>query len=266
MSKTNKIGLCIGGGGAKGVAAIAIVEELLKKGVKFSAISGTSFGAIIGAYLASYGEVTTLKNTLLGFSKKEWFKFLDPSIRNKQSLIKGKKFHKLYQDMFHNTTFKDLKTPLAVSATDLHNGLPRYFRSGKLLDAVLASSAYPGIFPPQQIEGKLYVDGGVTDNFPYEVLLKQGMDKVIGINLLSNNTSNQTSFPTITSVITRSMDLMMRNAFEHNIPPHKDVYIFAPNFTGKGSSPFAVTNLKDKYKTGQKEYKKVQKDFNKWLS
>lgn len=266
MSQTNKIGLCIGGGGAKGVAAIAIIEALLERGIEFSAISGTSIGAIIGAYLASHGEVTSLRDTLLGFSKREWFNLLDPSIRNKRALFKGQKFHKLYKSMFGDTTFHALDIPLTISATDLQGGHPHYFRSGKVLDAVLASSAYPGLFPPHQIDDKSYVDGGVFDNLPYEVLLEQDMDKVIGINLLSINTSHQTDYSTMSSVITRSMDLMMGIAFKHNVPPRKDVYLFSPEFTGRVSSSFGIMNLEDKYKIGQQEYERVEQDFTDWLA
>ena len=262
-----KIGLCIGGGGAKGLAAVSIVEGLLNKGIQFSAISGTSMGAIVGTYLALRGEVTSLKKDVLNKNAFEWIKMLDPNITQRNALIKGKKFYKEYSRMFDDKTFYDLQTPLYVTATNLHEGKLEYMNKGKLVDAAMASSAYPGVFPPHKINGVPYSDGGIMDNLPYEILFEKGMDKVIVINLFSRIQKRDSDFSKMRSVIARSLNLLMANALEADLTKAENIFVFHPHIEGPlVVTSFKLSKLKDNFEAGSKEFKEKEKSLDDWLN
>lgn len=268
MSTKKRIGLCLGGGGTKGVAALPIIESLLRRGLRFSAISGTSVGAIIGAYLAAHGEVTTLKDRLLGMNNSDWLKLVDFTLRRSRSLIMGKQFASFYGELLGepDLDFHDLAIPLTVAASNLQQGRVSYITKGRVVDALMASSAYPGIFPPYELAGGLYADGGIFDNLPYEVLLKKGIDKVIAINFNSLNTDPQNEFASMAAVLTRTFDLMMGNAFKHLPKENNKLFIFSPKFGGRLTSSFGVRDLSAKCDLGQKEHNAKEQELTAWLN
>lgn len=266
MSNKYKIGLCIGGGGTKGVAALPIIESLLSKGLKFDMLSGTSIGAVIAAYLSDHGEVTSLKDKLLNMETKDWLKLADPIIPPKNSIIKGEGFHKFYEELFSkkDIQFSDLSTPLSVATTNLHAGRVEYFESGNLVDALMASSSYPGIFPPYDLRGELYIDGGIFDNLPFERLFEKGLDKVVAINL--NSLSPDTSdFGNIADIIARSFDLMMANAFDHIPLQNEKLFVYSLSFPLGPNSMFGIKDLATRCAMGQDLFKQKENDFQNWL-
>lgn len=261
-----KIGLTISGGGAKGVAALAIIEELINKGVKFSAISGTSVGAIIGGYLAIHGEVTSLRTRLLEMSSIDWMRMLDFGFRGSATLLKGDKFRTLYKDLYGDVQFSDLKTPLFVTATDLQNGVPYYINEGSLYDAITASSAYPGVFPPLVLKGKPFADGGILDNLPYEILLKSGMDKVIVINLLTIIKDTKENFDSMRALISRTVELLMANALNNKKILNPNVFVYTPVFENSHTGTFKLHKIKKYYESGLSIVEKESAHFESWLN
>lgn len=267
MSTDSSYGLTISGGGTKSLAALAIVEKLLSRGISFSSLSGTSAGAVVTAYLACYGEVKSLTNKLLGIKKRDWIKFADASLTNRQSLIKGERFLAFFKELYGDLTFADLKIPLTITATNLKTGEAVHLRQGLIVDAVMASSSYPGVFPPYKLNNNYFVDGGVVENLPYKLLLEEGdVAKVIAINLASTYRDDQTNFNTTTSVITRSFELMMsRDAILYK-ENDNNLFTFSPHFTGKTNLPFGFTDLDKKYQLGKEAYSRQLEDFDAWLT
>lgn len=259
--KKEKIGLALGGGGARGSATLAIIKELESLNLKFDYISGTSVGAIIGAYYALYGEIDSLVKEVLSFKKLELINFFDFSLFNKKSIIQAKKYTKYLKGKFGDKTFKDTKIPLVVVTTNIQSGEVEYLNHGKILDAVLASSAFPIVFPPYKIDGKILMDGGILNNLPFEILFKEKMNKVIAINLCMAR-KDKTKFNNIFSVATRVIDLMIDNAFKRKSLENKNLFIFKPEIR---HSSFNFSNILQIYNIGLKEFNNKKDSFIKWL-
>ncbi len=181
MNKTKKhIGLALSGGGIMGVAHVGLLEQFEKHNIKVDVISGTSSGSIVGA-LYSDGGTKRIYEFLNRLDKKDLFSI-------KKLLFKYKLPHKIFEAISEaveetlgsTKKFSNLKIPLICVATDIVNAKERIFESGNLLDAIRASSAYPGVFPTQEIDGKFYIDGGVLTNFPVKILRAKKCDLIVG--------------------------------------------------------------------------------------
>ena len=168
------IGLVLSGGGARGMMHLGVIKALEELGVKFSCISGTSVGSIVGA-LYSYGHSPEdiLKQISTGY-----FKAVRPAwaLSGLMSL-EGLKAE-LLRYMPENS-FAALKIPLTTAATDLVKGQPKYFNEGELIPAVLASACVPAVFNPVTVNGVMYVDGGILDNLPVRPI-QDKCDFIIG--------------------------------------------------------------------------------------
>jgi len=175
-----KIGLALSGGGALGAAHIGIVEELEKNKIGIDSICGTSSGAIIGL-LYAYGGLKTVNH---------FFDELDKTgLLNKTSLIFKRNstiffsVEEILRKCIKASEFYELKIKFSCVATDLKNGNAVILKLGDPVKAVMASAAYPGVFPIQKIGTKYLIDGGLTRNLPSGILKKQGLDFIIGSSL-----------------------------------------------------------------------------------
>jgi len=164
-----KIGIALGGGGAKGLAHIGVIEVLQKYGIQLDIIAGTSIGAIIGGLIAlgyTPAELNAKANMFGAESKKE---FLKRSL-NSRALYSTKYVHSKLLKLYKDKKFSDLKIPFYALATDLIKGAKVVFDSGKLIDAVEASSRIPLYYPPKKIGKMVLVDGEITCPVPTGVL------------------------------------------------------------------------------------------------
>lgn len=195
--KAPRIGLALGGGGARGLAHIHVLETLDELGIRPYAIAGTSIGSILGALYASGlsgGEIRDLvvDRLLLRkiekfsdvFTRKDllkWVEFIDPAFQ-KGALLKGERFVRFLAESMECTTFEELEIPLLISTTDYCSGTESVFRSGDLLSAVRASMAIPGVFAPVERDGKLLLDGGLVNPLPYS-LLRETCDVILAVDV-----------------------------------------------------------------------------------
>ncbi len=176
MAEFGNIGLVLSGGGYRGFAHLGALKALDEQGIKAHYVSGTSAGAIVGAfYAAGYSWSAIL----------EFFKTTDVySLRRfalgKPGMFDSDKYYQVFKDYFPDDSFEALKTPLFIAATDLIENKTRYFHKGPLIKPLLASAAFPGVFSPVEIQGHLLCDGGVTNNFPVEPLLIH-CEHIIGV-------------------------------------------------------------------------------------
>ena len=164
----------LSGGGARGIAHLGVLQAFAEAGIVPSAISGTSAGAVIGAFIAcglSSKEVTDLFREEWKLHRMRW-KLL------RGELLSQRRIGDFLQAHLPCKRFEDLKFPLFVSATDLERGGQRIFSSGDLIPALLAACAVPVIFPPVKIEGTSYVDGGLSNNLPIEPFQDRKQDVV----------------------------------------------------------------------------------------
>jgi len=178
-----KIGIALGGGGAKGGAHIGAIKVFEQYGIKPSLIAGTSIGSTIGA-LWGLGEdvegiikrVNVIKK--MDYSNLRNFRFFG------ESLVGNKKINPMMRTVFQGSTFKDLKIPVIINATDLESGNEVVITKGELWKAARASSAVPFIFKPVFIEDHYVVDGGLLNNVPINHIKEnEDIDIIIGINL-----------------------------------------------------------------------------------
>lgn len=164
----------LSGGGARGIGHLGVLQAFAEVGVVPDAISATSAGALVGAFIAA-GLSTAECTALL---REEW-----QLHRTRWKLLRGELLTQRRIGDFLRTclpcrTFEELKIPLHVSATDLERGGQRIFRKGELIPALLAASAVPVIFPPVVIDGVPYVDGGLSNNLPVEPFLDRKGDVI----------------------------------------------------------------------------------------
>lgn len=161
-----KVGFVLSGGGARGFAHLGFLQAMSEAGIYPSVIAGTSAGALAAVLFAD------------GYSPREILDFMNTGSRfdlmrpalPRESLLQIGGIIKILKAKLHARTFRDLKIPVYVTATDINNARPVYFSEGEILDIVIASASIPIMFPPVRIGEFLYVDGGVMDNFPVKAL------------------------------------------------------------------------------------------------
>ena len=160
------ITLALGGGGARGNAHIGVIRRLEKEGFRIRAVAGTSMGGVVAAvYAAGYSpnEIEAL------FLEVEQSKLFGRSPHDGPSILGLAGVTKWLEKALGKRTFDNLKIPCALTAVDLRSGQEVILREGRVMDAVLATIALPGIFPPQPIKNHQLIDGGVLDPVPVSV-------------------------------------------------------------------------------------------------
>lgn len=181
-----KIGLALGGGGAKGLAHIGVIRQLEMWGVPIDYIAGTSMGALIGAWYALKQD-TDLVATIFSQLKDHDIHPLKKIVGKKNgALFRDATIASLLEKGFGNKTFADCAIPVAAIATDVADGGRVVLDKGNLADAVRASIALPLIFAPvPDKKGRLLMDGGFSDPVPADVVRAMGADVVIAVDVSS---------------------------------------------------------------------------------
>lgn len=172
-----KVGLVLSGGGARGIAHLGVIKALEEAGITFSAVSGSSAGAIIGAF---YAQGYTTDEIVCIIKEIKTYHFLQPALSWK-GILKMDVLRKFMEKHFRVNTFEELSLPLHVAATNLKTGITEFFSKGDLISALCASSCIPVLFDPVEHEGQLYIDGGILNNLPVEAL-KDHCDVLIGVH------------------------------------------------------------------------------------
>lgn len=183
MKKEPKIGLALGGGGAKGAAHIGVLKVFEKYGITISSIAGASVGSIIGSAAAMGLKAEQILEINKKFNTRKFIKISNFRLFS-DSLIKAKDINKAIVDLVGEATFKDTVIPFLAVAVDIESGEEVVLREGKLWEAARASSAIPFIFSPQFFQGRYLVDGGLLNNVPVDHLREQkDLDIIIGVEL-----------------------------------------------------------------------------------
>ena len=160
------ISLALGGGGAKGNAHIGVLRRLGKEGYKIRSIAGTSFGGFVGILYAAGHSPQEIQSIFESVDQRQLYGHADG---DGPSLLGFAGVRRLMDKILGEKTFADLRIPCAVTAVDVKSGTEVSLSKGRLKDAVLATIALPGIFPPSQWNGWELVDGGVLNPVPVSV-------------------------------------------------------------------------------------------------
>ena len=179
--KRPRLGLALGGGAARGMAHLGVLRAFADAGVQIDCIAGCSIGALVGAIAAS-GRTDGLEAVFKTFDWKRTLSFFDV-VFPRSGLIDGAKVTALVRDHLPATQMEALPIPFAAIATDLLSGDEVVLRSGDVIDAVRASIAVPGIFTPVRVDGRVLVDGGLSNPVPVSVLRAMGAEQVIAVDL-----------------------------------------------------------------------------------
>jgi NTE family protein len=177
IKNAQRLGIALGGGGARGIAHLGVLKVLDEMDIHPKIVSGTSFGAIIGAFYCSgysWREIVRIEK------KVKWIKMVDVSLQG--GLMRGEALGKVLAD-YLPATFEELEKPLSVVATNLESGKRVVISSGDLIIGLRASSCFPGIFQPVELNGMILIDGGMVDNVPISALEPYNVDATIAVNV-----------------------------------------------------------------------------------
>lgn len=177
-----KIGIALGGGFARGLAHIGVLKVLEEENIPVDFIAGTSVGSVIGAAYASGISAKELEEvaSLVRFKDFSRWTF------SRFGLFSNDKMSIFLRKILRCKTFEELKIPLAIAATDIITGEAAVFTKGDLVDPVRASCAYPGMFQPVKVDGRLMVDGLLAHAVPATPLREMGADRVISVYLAAH--------------------------------------------------------------------------------
>ncbi len=174
-----KIGLALSGGATRGIAHIGVLKAFHENDVKIDMISGTSIGAFVAAFYAFSVSIEEMHRQA---EKMSWLRISSLAI-SKSGFLSNRIIGDIVEEYIGEVTIEDSPIPLAIIATDIATGEKIVLRRGKLSQAVMASTCIPGIYTPIKFDGRLLVDGFITENLPLKPLREMGADVLIGVNL-----------------------------------------------------------------------------------
>lgn len=174
-----RVGLALGGGVARGLAHIGVLSELERAGIPIDCIAGTSIGALIGAAYSAGLELDDLKAIA---ARTGWWQVSRPFF-SAGGFVTFQQMEQWIEDNVGQFDVRDLAIPFAAVASDLLSGERVILSEGRLCTAIRASCSVPGFVPPVESDGRILVDGGITDNIPADVARLLGADYVIGVDI-----------------------------------------------------------------------------------
>jgi len=214
-SKKIKIGLVLGGGGARGLGHIGVLKALKIHSIPIHMVAGTSIGAVIGAMYAATLDPHWIENKFKIFIESEAYKKIglhrlvptgqpNSSIfqtaatymknqiiinlaNDRLGILKQERLSEIIEFLLPVKTFEELKIPFSCLAVDLNSGEDVVFNSGNLIEAIVASSAIPGYIPPIEKDGMLLTDGAVSCPVPVKTVRKMGADFRISVDVGLNH-------------------------------------------------------------------------------
>lgn len=237
-----KIGVALGGGGAKGLAHVPMLEIIDELGVKPHRIAGTSIGAIVGVLYASGLAARDIRENIEAMSLKDgdslsdafsrrrdlmkWFQFVDLGWKE-GSLLSPDTFLDHLMQLVKVRDFSELEIPLSVVAADFWKRDQVVFDSGDIRIAVQASMAVPGIFRPVVVGNQVLVDGGVVNPVPYDLLLDD-CDFTIAVDVMGNRTESADLIPSFSETIFNTFQIMEKTILKSKIATRPPDICIAP--------------------------------------
>jgi NTE family protein len=278
MAQRKKVGLVLGGGGAKGAAEVGVLKVIEEAGIPIDYIVGTSIGSIVGGlYSIGYSAQTldslfrtqdwifllsdqVKRQDVSAFSKNESERYLlrIPLSLKKNTplaagLVTGQNIYNLFSNMtigYHDVpSFNDLPIPFACVAVDVVAGKEVVLSSGSLPLAMRSSMSIPGVFSPVEKGNMLLIDGGTLNNFPSDVVKKMGADIIIGIDL-STGWKKKEELGSMSNILNQLLNVMGEDKYLQNkkIP---DLYI-NPNLKGYGPASFQRADIDSMITIGER--------------
>lgn len=179
MSKKKyKIGIALGGGGARGFAHLGVLKALKEKGISPDVIAGTSAGSLVGVFIAAGKSPDEAMDLMKEHNIIDYAKVVMPI----NGLLSLENLEEILKEKITASSFEDLEIPFFATVSGLKSGKIQYIDSGELIPVIKASSSIPVLFSPVEIDGEEYVDGGLMDNLPIRPL-KECCEKIIAVSI-----------------------------------------------------------------------------------
>lgn len=235
------LGIALGGGGVRGLAHVPILQVLDDLQMRPAVIAGTSMGAIVGALYASGMSAREIREIIAKrlilkddtwrdvIEKREdllkWVYAFKPDFTG-SGLINAEGILNSLLNEIKVDSFEDLEIPLLVVAADFWSAEEVVFHTGRLLPAIRASMAVPGVFSPVSIEGRILVDGGVVNLLPYDLLTSRA-DFIIAVNVSRVRAASGPDFPNALESVLGTFDIMQTTMLTHKLKRLKpDIYVW----------------------------------------
>jgi NTE family protein len=213
-----KIGLALGSGGAKGFAHLAYLNLLDELGIKAHIISGSSMGAVVGAFYATGMTAKEIETMVDEVSFLDIAKVIDINAWGDPGLFSGAKLEKFLAERLPAKNFSDLKIPLRIVATDYWKKEAHIFSDGPIIPAIRASLSIPGVFKPYEYMGRVYIDGGVVNPVPIDVI-ENNVKLVIAIDVSGQRETEHSGIPHSLDTILTSFQIMQKIILEQKRMP-----------------------------------------------
>lgn len=176
-----RVGVALGGGSARGYAHIGALSSLERHGIYPNVITGTSFGAVIGAFYAMGYSLDQIKKDALAARQSEVFASVIDFGLHKAALFSGDRMQSHYERLFEGRHFSDLKKEFHVACTDVDTGELVLIKDGPIATAIRASCSMPGVFAAATVNGRQLIDGGLAAPIPLSTLNNLNVSLAIGI-------------------------------------------------------------------------------------
>lgn len=253
-----KIGLALGSGGARGFAHLGVIKVIKEAGIPIDVIAGSSMGALVASFYGAGIELDRLYKLSTAFKRKYFLDFTVP----KMGFIAGKRVKEFIKVFTHGKNIEELSIPIGIVTTDLLTGEKVVFKQGPVAEAVRASISIPGIFVPEKYNGRILVDGGVSDRVPVSVAKELGADIVIAVDV--SRVKRNAEITSIYDVIMQSIDIMQTEIINYR-EIASDIMIRPPV---EAYSSRAFTNIEEIIELGEEEAKKhleiIKKVITEW--
>ncbi|GAA4298598.1 patatin-like phospholipase family protein [Nibribacter koreensis] len=245
-----RIGICFSGGAARGIAHLGVMKALNELKIPIEVISGTSSGAIAGAFLAAGFAPEKVLELVCDLSVRQ---FLRPALN--KGILHSNSLLKIFEQHLESITFANLSTQLIISATDLNQGSTVYLSEGSVANALRASSALPIMFQPVAYQDMLLVDGGLLNNMPVECLTG-ACDQIIGVHV--NPVNHQANIKTIRQVTERVFHLAINANVQQRVS-YCNVFIEPPAL--KNYHIYAVNKAQEIFDIGYQHTKTLEREL-----
>ena len=252
--------LVLGGGGMKGLAHIGVLQALIERGHRPTRIIGSSVGALVAAAWAGGMGIAKLREIALGLRRKDVFAVAhaDMALKRMRSpaLFKREPLEHLIQRTVGDLTFQQLDPPVIVNTVDLNSGMQVFWGLPglddiRVADAVFASCALPGYFPPHEIGGRFYVDGAVVANVPFVAARALGPEPIVAVDVSASSVlTADAQDEGFAGVFARATEILMQTLLEQRVrtwttPP---VYYIQPRV--EHVTMFSFDHLREEIEEG----------------
>jgi NTE family protein len=176
-----KVQLVLGCGGARGVAHIGVIDKLVEDGYEIVEVYGCSMGAVVGGMYCA-GFLPQYRDWLIKQTKSDIYRLFDITF-SLQGFVKGERIFSVLEQLAGKQQIENLPIPLVVVATDMLTRTEVHFRSGDLYKALRATTGMPGVFKPVADSKSLFVDGGVLNPLPVDLVERRDDAMIVAVNI-----------------------------------------------------------------------------------